>query len=282
MGAVPVDLEPIETSLLCDAALAERFIELRAEIDRQEAVAARLLAAVQGRGIPLADGASSTAAWAQWKAGQRWQDAKASLDAGLVCDQLPLTAKAWAQGEISASAAKSICRGMRAGHEDIYPGLEEALVGFAASRNYRELDNLIGHYRKCCDAIDDIEPEDQNGLHLSPYGARWALNADLDALTGELLHKAIMAAIDAPMDGDTRNNARLRADALREIADFYLAHKDLPLEGGEAPHVTLVITWDQIMSWLPIKALPADPSDLAALLSTSQKQRLLCDANIAR
>src|SRR3954471_10816564 len=150
MGAVPVDLEPIDTSLLCDAALADWFIELRAEIDRQEAVAARLLAAVQGRGIPLADGASSTAAWAQWKAGQRWQDAKASLDAGLVCDQLPLTAKAWAQGEISASAAKSICRGLRAGHEDIYAGLEEALVRFAASRNYRELDNLIGHYRKCC------------------------------------------------------------------------------------------------------------------------------------
>src|SRR3954470_17611520 len=98
MGTATLDSGLVDTPALCDAALADRFIELRAHIDRQEAVAAQLLAAVQGRGIPCADGASSTAAWVQWKTGQRWREAKASLDAGMVCEQLPLTAKAWAQG----------------------------------------------------------------------------------------------------------------------------------------------------------------------------------------
>ena len=94
----------------------------RRDLDRLEAVAARLLVGVHERLVPFGAGASSTPAWAQWKAGQRFQDVKASLDAGFACEQLPLTAKAWAQGEISSSAARSITHGMRDGHEDLYPG----------------------------------------------------------------------------------------------------------------------------------------------------------------
>src|SRR5207248_3579713 len=137
-----------------------------------EAVAAMLLSAVEGRGIPYSDGATTTAAWAQWRAGQRWRDAKASLDAATGCEGLPLTAKAWQQGEISASAARTICRGIKPRHEDIYIELEQALVDFAAQRNFRELDNVIGYYRKCCDALDDVEPIDRNGVHLSHVGDR--------------------------------------------------------------------------------------------------------------
>jgi hypothetical protein len=142
---------------------------------------------------------------------------------------------------------------------------------------------VIAYYRKHCDALDDIEPEDRNGAHLSPVAGRYKLDGDFDALSGKFLDDAIHAAMDKPTEGDDRTPARRRADAIVRIARFYLDHKKgLPIEGGEAPHVSLTISFESIMGWLPIKALPEHPGDLAALLSTSQRDRLLCDCNIAR
>jgi hypothetical protein len=238
-------LAAIDKGYWPDVAVADTFIEVRREIDRLESVAAGLLVAVEGRQIPYGDGATSVSAWAQWRTGQRWSEAKASFDAGVACEQLPLTAKAWAQGEISASTARSICRGLRAGHEEVYREVEEALVHFAAERNISDLDGLIAYYRKCCDAVDDREPAEKNGVHLSPVDGRWVLNGDLDALGGKTLDRAIEAALDIPSDSDdTRSPARRRADALTRIARFFLDHEHLPIEGGEAPHVSLTISWE--------------------------------------
>ena len=41
------------------------------DIDRREAVAAKLLVGVHDRLVAFGEGASSTPAWAQWRAGQR-------------------------------------------------------------------------------------------------------------------------------------------------------------------------------------------------------------------
>jgi hypothetical protein len=271
-----------DLSGLTDAGVADMFCEARREIDRLESLAARALACVEGRGIPYSQGATSVAAWAQWHTGQRWAEAKASFDAGIACEQLTLTAKAWADGDISASVARSICRGMQKGHEDVYGEIEEILVFFAAERNLCDLDGLIRHYVKCCDELDDREPSDKNGAHLSPVGNRWILEADLDAKGGAIVQKGLSAALDTPSEGDDRSPAKLRGDAVVRVFQSFLDHEVLGLEGGERPHVTLTITWDEIMSWLPIRALPNDPSDLAAFLTRADKAQILCDCNIAR
>jgi len=83
-----------DVGLLCDSEIRESFIAARREIDRLEAHAATLLAAIDHRTIPLGDGASSTAVWVQWQTGQRVADARVSLQVGLGCERLPLTAKA--------------------------------------------------------------------------------------------------------------------------------------------------------------------------------------------
>jgi hypothetical protein len=238
-----------------------------------------LLVGVHDRLVPFGEGASSTPAWAQWRAGQRAGEAKASLEAGLACEQLTLTAKAWAQGEISASAARTICKGMKVGHEALYRSLEEQLVEFAAARDFRDLDGVIRYYRRCADAIDDVEPVAQNGVHLSPVGDRWALNGDLDALSGEIVKVALDAATDTPSDGDDRTPAQRSADGLVRMSRRFLDLEDLPLEAGEAPHLSLTITWETIQSGLPCPTLPAD---LGAALSQHEIARLLCDANVAR
>jgi hypothetical protein len=76
------ELLDLDARLLCDSEIRAAYLDARHKIDRLEACAAKLLAAVHGRGIPAGDGASSTAAWAQWQTGQRISEAKASLQAG--------------------------------------------------------------------------------------------------------------------------------------------------------------------------------------------------------
>jgi Domain of unknown function (DUF222) len=150
------------------------------------------------------------------------------LDAGFACEQLPLTGKAWAQGEISSSAARSITRGMKEGHEDLYRRREEKLVKHAAAREFRELDDKIRSYRRRVDELEEKEPRDRNGVFLSPVLDRWALNGDLDALSGEIGKAALDAATDAPSEGDDRTPAQRRADGLVRIWRRFLDLEDLP------------------------------------------------------
>jgi 5-methylcytosine-specific restriction protein A len=257
----------------CDSELRETLIAARREIDRLEAFVATLVLAVHRRGIPAGDGATSTPAWVQWQTGQRFSDARASLDAGRACESLPKTAKAWAQGEISASAARTICRGLRDGHADVYATMEDDLVDRAAERDLRGLDVRIRHYQSRCDALDGTEPADQNGLYLSRVGNRVALSADLDALTGRTVAEAVAAATDPPCEGDDRSPAWRRADALARVCRFFLDHADLPVEGGERPHLAFVLKLDTRTGQLETTGDTA--------LSPAQIDRLLCDAKIS-
>jgi Domain of unknown function (DUF222) len=248
---------------------------MRCDIDRREAIAARFLAAVHLRGIPAGDGASSTPPWVQSETGQRWGDARASLDAGLACESMPLMAKAWEQGEISTSAVRTITRGQCTGHEAVYLAMEETLVDFAAARDFRGLDASIRYYQTRAKFLDDKDPRDLNGLHLSRVGNRWALNADLDDYAGTTLNEAVNAAMDKPSDGDTRSADKRRADALTRIGRFFLDHANLPMEGGERPHITIVLGYETALngSYSEYTNTAFAPADI---------RQMLCDARISR
>jgi 5-methylcytosine-specific restriction protein A len=273
------ELVDTDVTMLCDSEIRETYLDVRRDIDRLEASAARMLAAAHRRGIPAGDGAASTPAWVEAHTGQRWSDAKASLDTGLACETLPLTAKAWMQGEISASAARTIAAGRPDGHETAYADVEETLVDYAAGRNWRDLRAMIAHCRRCADALDDREPADRNGLHLSKSGDRWMLSGDFDDLAGTIIEQAIAAATDKPTDDDTRSAAKRRADGLERIGRYFLDHEDLPVEAGEAPHVSLVIGWETVRDGLTARSLP---TIVGPSLSPAQVGAMLCDAHVSR
>jgi hypothetical protein len=277
IGRLVDELVDTHNSLVSDAAMRAEFVELRRDIDRLEGYAARLLAALHRRGIPDGDGAASTPAWVEFQTGQRWSEAKASLDAGLACETLPLTAKCWAQGEISAAAARTICTGRPDGHEAAYAEVEETLVDYAAARDWRALRAVISHCRRCADALDDREPADLNGVHLSKSSDRWVLSGDLDDLSGATLDEAITAATDAPTEDDTRSPAKRRADALVRIGRYFLDHENLPVEAAEAPHVGIVIGWETVRD-----GVASMPSVLGPSLSPAQLGEILCDAKVSR
>lgn len=268
-----------DVECMVDPAVRAEYIELSREVDRLLHRQALLLATLHRRGIPFENGAASTAAWAQANTGQRVGEARASLEAGIACETLPLTAKAWAQGEISASAARAICEGRPAGHDDAYAEVEETLVGYAADRNWRDLRVTIAHCRRCADALDDREPADRNGVHLSKTTDRWALTGDLDDLAGETADEALRAAMGKPSEDDSRSPARRRADALVEICRYYLDHGDLPMEGGEAPHIAVGVPWEAVRDNLATSKLP---NLFGPSLSPAQLAEMLCDCKLGR
>jgi len=197
----------------------------------------------------------------------------------LVCDDLPLVDKAWSQGEISASAARVICEGRDPEHPDVFASMEQTLVEYAAAHYWREVHAVVRHARRCCDALDDREPADRNGVHLSKIQDRWMLSGDLDDLAGNTLSDAINAAAGKPLEGDERSPAKRRADALAEIASFYLGHEDLPVEAGEVPHVSVCLDWTTITSENPA-AVASWPTEM--VLSTAQLRQMLCDCRVSR
>lgn len=46
---------------------------------------------------------------------------------------------------------------------------------------------MIRYYRRCADDLDEIAPEEKNGVFLSEVGDRYALNGDLDTISGGYL-----------------------------------------------------------------------------------------------
>src|SRR5882724_4771293 len=228
LSAAVDELVGIDLDELCDAALAEEIVDVRRQIDRLEHRFATVLARAHHRGVPAGDCASSTPAWVQWKTGQRAGDAKLSLHAGLALEHLALTDKAWAQGEISASAARTICAGRNDAHGEVYAGIESTLVDYAAGHNLKWLDASIRYYRTCCDALDGKEPAELNGFHHSKVLHRWATSGEWDDLAGHIIDTALKAAIGTPIDGDERGPAKKRADAVVEIFQYFLDHADLP------------------------------------------------------
>jgi hypothetical protein len=271
------ELVAIDTTVVCDSEIRDAYLETRYKIDRLEASAARLLVAVHHRGIALGDGASSTPAWVQCQTGQRFGEARASLEAGKACSRLPLVEKAWAQGEISASAARTICRGSRPGFEDVYADVEATLVGYAAAKDVRALDTVIAHYQCRVDALAGKEPADANGLMHSRVGNRWKTSADYDALSGLIVNEALNAAMDKPSAGDLRSLAKRRADASTFIHRFFLDHADLPVEGGERPHVSIVL--DAVVD--PAGAIQFETSTRSQqALSPAAIRKLLCEARL--
>jgi hypothetical protein len=267
------ELVDVDESLLCDGEIRARFIEARREIDRLESYASTMLVALHRRGVPAGEGASSTPVWVQFQTGQRLRDARLSLATGKACASLPLVAKAWAQGEISASAAATIAQGCRAGHEDVYATMEDRMVAYAAERDFVALDAMIRRYQTRCDELDEKAPEDKNGLFISRVGNRWASKGDHDALSGATINQAVEAATDPPDPDDTRSAAQRREAGMVRVCRFFLDRGESPNEDGERPHIAITVTLESLRS--------GDFETTGDLvLASSQISRLLCDSKL--
>jgi hypothetical protein len=279
LAAAIDELVSVEPPSLSDATLRVEIIEVRRQLDRLEHHYATLVTVADRRTLAWADGSPSTAAWVQARTGQARRDVYRVLNAGRLLEDLPILDAAWAAGEISTSLAVEIAAGRRDAHGDVYAAIEALLVDFAANQQWRELGRCIDQYHTNCDALDDRQPAELNGLFLDRVARRWAVNGDLDDLTGTAFDTALKAAMGKPVPGDERTVAQRRADALHEIVRYWLDHAELPLEHGRSPHLTIGFDLSFAMAGLPCPQLRIWDGPQ---LSLEQLATLICEANLAR
>ncbi len=164
-------------------------------------------------------------------------------------DDLPETARALADGDISAEHVKAIRHAHRR-LDDAFNRAEPIIVDYARTHTAAETrvlcDRLIQQY-----SPDDYENEAERArdrrkvfLHERNDGW-WYLDGLLDAATGHKLAAAfeVFAEPIGPQDG--RSGGMRQCDALGEIAAKALDPVDRPTGAG---HVTLTLTPDQLES----------------------------------
>jgi hypothetical protein len=268
-------LAQLDPADLSDHALADELVALRGQLDRQEAVFARLAWAGHQRGIGSIDGAASTAAFLRHRAGMREGDAKASIASGEVSELLAETGEAWRAGEITTGAMRTIVGARVAGHDDTLAAIEPELLALARDRDLRRLRQATAHFRNFALA-DGTQPGDRDGLFLSKtYDGRTMLTGEFTDLAAETVVTAIHAYRDPPSD-DGRSTAQRNADAAVLIAKVALAHLD---DIGQSPaNVSVIVDWKTLQDSQPGRS----DGEYTGPMHPQDVERLLCDSSISR
>ncbi len=266
-----VAADPVSRS---DAALAAEVLALRREIDRLEAAFAQRAALAHQRGVGLADGARSTAAWLRWRAGMREGDAKGAIEAGAACELLAETGRAWRRGEISSGCARTIVGARVAGHDEALVASEAVLLDLARAGDLRRLQRAAGHARNLARA-DGSAPGALDGVRIaSTFGGRVLITADLDDLAAETVVTALHAYTDPP--GDDRTLAQRSAAALVRMAEVALGH--LGDEDRPRAQVSIVLDWATLTEGRPGRC----DGEFTGSIHPEVVRQLLCDCTVAR
>jgi hypothetical protein len=266
-------LDPVELS---DTALAHELLALRRQMDRQDAVFARLVRAAHVRGLGGADGAASTAAWLRHRAGMREGDARTAIECGEACEILGDTGDAWRAGEISTGAARTIIGARVEGHDNTLARCEPALLDLARRNDLRSLRRAAAHFRALARA-DGTEPSAHDGLYLSrAYDGRAVISGELDDLAAEIVITAMHAYTDPPSEPDVRTTAQRRAAALVRICELALERTG-DVHRPRA-HVSIVLDWATLTGGESGRV----DGDFTGPIHRRDVERLLCDCSVSR
>jgi hypothetical protein len=135
-------------------------------------------------------------------------------------------------------------------------------------------------WREHATADREPTPARAQELHLSRgLDSQWVLDGNLNAETGELLDTALRLAATDEVEGDTpRSNATRRADALGDLARWFLDHQQTHGGGRRRPHLNIVIDWDHLVGDATATAETLSGTVFDAVTTG----RLLCDAVLHR
>lgn len=290
--------------------LGDRYLAKLREINRLEAEALDLLGEFDSSGAWRADGSLSCQAWVRSHGRMTAQAASARVRTARRLRDLPATRQALAAGDISRDHAQVIGRGTDL-TDDIdrldcaAAGIDADLLEARAAEAAVEADvefaraacvvdptglrRVVTHWRHVVEpelvVSDEVESVRRRKVHLSKtLHGRYRLDGELDAEGGAVV-AAALDGLMAPDSGDAssgprrRTGSRKRADALVELARRALDGGELPLSGGERPHVALTV---------PLETLEGRTGSTAAelegagVVSGEMARRLACDAGLCR
>jgi len=221
------------------------------------------------------------------------EQATATVSTGRRLEQLPETAAAFADGEISATHVRVITRAMtpgliaKAAHAGIDLGeSDRILAGLARATAPNETARGVSQWVAGVDpdgALDDAADVRRRFTMASGLDGRVHVRGDLDAVSAEHLHSALAALMngDRPA-GDLRSHAERQADALVALARGALDGGSLPDVRGERPHVRVTIDWTALCAERGAAGVAGGSLGWAGPINPETARRLACDAGVVR
>lgn len=290
-----------------DAELEAVICDAEAVMRAAMALQVQAIAEAEDRGLPAEQGARTTETWVQEKLNIAGGEAKTrvlvarkatdhtTLHGEPIPAELPATARAISTGAITVAHARVIIDGVRRMEPVSTPAeqrqAEAVLADWARGFSPHELAKLAERIRYCFDQDGAYRDEQtQHRLRELHYGTAadgmTVVNARLDRETGAKFRAALepLAAPRPAEDGepDPRTPGQRNADALDALLDIALGSDRLPRAGGQRPHLTVTIDFDDLTRALRTEQ-PGLPGTLTANgqpITAENVRRLACDAEV--
>ncbi len=234
-------------------------------------------------------GAKSTHAWLKAAADVPSWDGRARLQLAYSLESRPLTAAAFAAGDINMASAQGVCAAMEALPPSIPAVMsgevEQLLVDTARQEGHRAVTRRAMEitYRFAPEVLEAQEQAAREARFLtltSRADGTVSLRGQLDKEAGALA-QAVLGPLAAPApatDGipDPRDVGTRYADAFVQLC--HSVTPELPQVRGERPNVAITMSLESLQA----KAVGCAPAtlDSGIPLSIGATLRLLCDANV--
>lgn len=197
------------------------------------------------------DAATSMHAWLREHTGMTSRQAARTVAVSRRLRSLPVTAAAWRDGSLTSGQIDAIVANVPRRHLELFAEQEAAIVPSLAGLPTDDTVIAMQHWRAKADGTDDppTDREPTRSLHLSStLDGRGVLDGDLDPDTFALVRTALRVAETRDLDGEPRRSpAERRADALGDVAKFFLDHQHTRPGGRHRPHLNVIVdldTWE--------------------------------------
>jgi Domain of unknown function (DUF222) len=279
------ELAAEDLSSVDPVALAADLVELRRRIDQLEAEFVRRVRVFDRRQVWAHDGATSTGAWLRTHCRLSPGGAHGRVTAARRLEQeLPETRSAFESGEISYAHVQMISAATSDVTPDRLPEADAALVESARELDPTRFRDVVADWRHSFDAAA-AELDDKQA-----YGARrftmrrrprglTELEGELDPEGAATLAAALDALMDPPRPGALRTPRQRRADALVDLARWYLDGATPSQGGGGRPHLSIVVELETLERRLGSRAAQLE---WAGPVCGETARRLACDADVSR
>ena len=205
------------------------FVAAIAEHERQAAMLALQLHAIERSGMWGLDGSVSIAAWLRDHCRMSRRDANAWVRRARVLGEYDSFAFAAVTGALSASQIEALSRLHTPKHADLLAEQQAALVEIVADLNVADTETVCRRWRDNAKDVASDEPADEPDRHLSMSRASDGVLLGTFALSGAAAVEAEAAVrIASTYEGkdDTRTQGERSADALFDICAFFNKNHD--------------------------------------------------------
>jgi Domain of unknown function (DUF222) len=283
-------LAALDLDGLPDGPLLDHVRELVIASNRISAELTRAVRRVDVRSAVEHDGARTAASWLRGHVRVSSGCAGRVVGQGRVLERLPLTAGAFADGDLGADQVEVIARIATPGNLDKAAAqdidlseVEAALVTVATHGTHRDLQLAVADYLAKLDP-DGPEPdptEERAFTMIQHPDGSWTVHGTFDAVGGQKVATALESVSAASRSaGDTRTRAQRGGDALVQLADNALASGALPVLRTVRPHVIVTIDDEDLAD--PATGPATARTGLGATISAARARWVACDANITR